>query len=169
MKTWIKRTLIGLAASATLLGGLGAWAHNKYGGGWQGMSESDRAEMKQRMVDRVAGQLELDATQKARLGVLATQLEAQHAALRAGTPDPRAAIQGLVAGNAFDRAGANALIQQKLAAVTNQSPALVNALGDFYDGLNPDQQAKVRQFVAKGGHHMGRGHPGEGRHGGERN
>ena len=40
---------------------------------------------------------------------------------------------------------------QKLAAVNTQSPEVVTALGDFYDGLNADQQAQVRGFLAKGG------------------
>ena len=120
----------------------------------------DRAEIKQRMVERVASHLTLDATQQARLAVLADKLDEQHAALRAGTADPRAALQPLIAGNTFDRAAASALIQQKLAAVNTKSPEVVAALGDFYDGLNADQQLKVREFLAKGGHRgrHGRGH-----------
>ena len=73
MKTWIKRTLIGLAAAGTLFGGLAAWAHNHhgYGHGWRTLSAEDAAQMKTRLVDKVGSKLDLDAAQKAKLGVLA--------------------------------------------------------------------------------------------------
>ena len=31
-----------------------------------------------------------------------------------------------------------------------QSPALINAVGDFYDGLRPAQQAELREMLQKG-------------------
>ena len=67
MKTWIKRTLIGLAAAATLFGGLAAYADKQMHGGWH-MSEQDGAQMKQRIVDKVGSKLALDATHKAKGG-----------------------------------------------------------------------------------------------------
>ena len=164
MKTWIKRTLIGLAAAGTLFGGLAAWAHNHHGHGWRAMSESDAAQMKARVVDRIGSKLDLDAAQKAKLGVLADALRVQRNAL-VGTvdgksADPRAEMQGLIAGTTFDRARALALIDAKVGAVNTQSPAVVAALADFYDSLKPEQQAKVREFMAsrgRGGRHGGHG------------
>ena len=60
-------------------------------------------------------------------------------------------------------------MQAKLAAVATGSPAVIAALGDFYDSLRPDQQAKVREFTSRRGHgmhdgmHEGRVQRGEGR------
>ena len=68
MKTWIKHTLIGLAAAATLFGGLAAYADKQMHGGWHTMSEQDGAQMKQRIVDKVGSKLALDATHKAKGG-----------------------------------------------------------------------------------------------------
>jgi protein CpxP len=152
MKTWIKRTLIGLAATATVLGGLAACGHNHhgYGHGWRTMSAEDATKMKTRMVDKVGSKLDLDAAQKEKLGVLADKLREQRNALVEGSADPRQELQAMMAGSTFDRAKAKALIDSKLGAVGTKSPEVVAAMADFYDSLKPEQQAKVREFMAKG-------------------
>jgi periplasmic protein CpxP/Spy len=152
MKTWIKRTLIGLVGASAIFGGLAAWAHNShYRHGWHAMSAEDAAAMKARVIDRVGSHLDLDAAQKARLGVLADKLREQRNALVGNAADPRAELQGLVAGNTFDRARASALIQEKLGAVNAKSPEVVTAMADFYDSLRPEQQARLREFMARRG------------------
>jgi len=121
------------------------------------MSEQDAAKMKARMVEKIGKHLDLDSGQKAKLGALADKLREQQLALRGKGADPRAELQGLVAGPTFDRATATALIDAKLGAISTKSPEVVLAMGDFYDSLKPDQQAKVREFLARhgGGHHHG--------------
>jgi protein CpxP len=164
MKTWIKRTLIGLAVAGTLFGGLAAYAHNRWSHGWHGASAEDIAEFKARAVDRIAGKLALDTAQKARLSVLADKLAEQRAALVGTGAHPRTELQGLIAGNTFDRARASQLIDAKVGAITTKSPEVVTALADFYDSLNATQQAQVREFMARRGH---RGHgPAQGERGG---
>ena len=152
MKTWIKRTLIGLAAATTLFGGLAAWAHNHHGHGWRAMTEEDAARTKARVVEKVGSKLDLDAAQKAKLDVLADKLREQRNALVGSTTNPRAELQALMAGPTFDRGKASALIQDKVTAVNAKSPEVVAALADFYDSLKPEQQAKVREFMARRGH-----------------
>ena len=152
MKTWIKRTLIGLAAATTLFGGLAAWAHNHHGHGWRAMTEEDAARMKARVVEKVGSKLDLDAAQKAKLGVLADKLREQRNALVGSTTNPRAELQALMAGPTFDRSKATALIQDKVTAVNAKSPEVVAAMADFYDSLKPEQQAKVREFMARREH-----------------
>ncbi len=148
MKTWIKRTLIALAASATLLGGLAACSHNRFGHG--PMSEADIVLMRARFIDKASRKLDLDAAQQARLGVLADAIKDQRAALLAGGTGPRAELQALLAGSSFDRSRAQALVDGKTAAVRDKAPALVAAMGDFYDSLNPTQQQKLREMMARG-------------------
>jgi Spy/CpxP family protein refolding chaperone len=151
MKTWIKRTLIGVVAATAVLGTVAAFSHGAYHRhGWHAMSEEDAVRLKARMVEKVGARLDLDAAQKAKLGVLADKLREQRNALVADTPDPRAALQALLAGPAFDRARAQALVQAKTEAVQSKSPEVIAALADFYDSLRPDQQARVREFVARG-------------------
>ena len=152
MKTWIKRTLFGLFATGALLGGLAACSHGVHRHGWHAMSDTDMAQMKTRLVDRAASKLDLDEAQKAKLGTLADQVQAQRKAFIGNTADPRAELQALMAGATFDRTKASALIEGKVGAVQTQSPAVVAALADFYDSLKPEQQAKLREFMAKRGH-----------------
>lgn len=152
MKTWIKRTLIGVFGASVLFGSLAACSHGpRHGHGWQAMSEEDAAKMKSRMVEKVASKLELDEAQKAKLGVVADKLREQRNALVAGG-NPRAEVQSLVAGATFDRAKAKSLVDAKTAAINTRSPELIAAFGDFYDSLRPEQQAKVREFMSRGRH-----------------
>jgi len=150
MKPWLKRTLIGVFGASVLFGGLAACSHRYHGHGWQAMSDEDAAKAKARMVERIGSKLDLDDAQKAKLGAVADQWRAQRQALR-GTTDPRSEIRSLVAGNTFDRDKAKAFIDGKAQAIQAGSPALIAAVGDFYDSLKPEQQQKVREFMSRRG------------------
>lgn len=149
MKAWIKRTLIGLFGASVLFGGLSACSHRGHGDGTWQVSEEDSAKFKNKMVERVAKELDLDAAQKQKLGELADALRAQRVALVGTTANPRAELQALVSGPTFDRARAQSMVDSKTAALQGKSPEVIAALGAFYDGLNPAQQQKVRDFMGK--------------------
>lgn len=154
MKTWIKRTLIGLLGAGALFGGLAAWAghhHHRWGHG--AMSEQDLVAMQARVVERLGKRLELDEAQKSRLNTLADTLREQRRQFMPAGQNPREQLQALVAGNAFDRASASALVERKLAAAQGGAPKVIEATADFFDSLRPEQQAQVREFIAKGRHH----------------
>ncbi|GAB3649347.1 Spy/CpxP family protein refolding chaperone [Ramlibacter alkalitolerans] len=144
MKPWIRRSLAGLFAVLTL-GALAGCGHHRDHAAW-GASAEDQARHRAHVVDRVAARLELDEAQKDKLAVLVEKLQAQRTAL-AGQPDPRAQFQALVAGDKFDRAGAQALLQKAASALETRSPEVIAALGDFYDSLDARQQARVREFL----------------------
>ena len=155
MRPWIKRTLYGLFGATIVLGGITACGHRV---GHHGMhaSAEDQAKFRTKMVERVADNLELNADQKAKLGVLADKLQAQRAALQGKAANPRAEVEALVAGDKFDRARAQALVSEKTAAITTGSPEVIAAAGDFYDSLTPAQQTKVREFMqSRGGWRRG--------------
>ena len=151
MRSWIRRSLFGVAGLALVAAGVGGCASQR---DWHGNSTEFRA----KMVERVGDKLELDAAQKQKLAVLAEKLQAQREALRAGN-DPRAQFRQLFAGDKLDQAGAARLIDEKTAAVKSGSPEVIAAAADFFDNLRPDQQQKVRDFMDR----RGRGH--WGRHG----
>jgi Spy/CpxP family protein refolding chaperone len=154
MKRWIRRSfvgLFGLVGLAAIAGGVAGCAHRE-SHAWRTMSEQDVAQMKGRMIEKVGHKLDLDEAQKARLGVLADTLRQQRNAMIGETKDPRAEMQSLVAGPTFDRARANTLAQTKLNAAKEGAPAIITAAADFYDSLRPDQQAKLRDFMASRGH-----------------
>ena len=156
MKTWIKRTLIGLFGTAVLFGGLAACSHSHHHGGT--LSEAEVAQLRERFIGKATRELSLDSAQSQGLGLLADALAAQRTALMADGANPRAELQALVAGAQFDRSRAQALVDRKTGAVKDKAPAVVTALADFYDSLQPAQQQKLRDFVAKGrGHGFGCG------------
>lgn len=155
-------------------------------------SPADMQKHRDRMIERATTELSLDAAQKARLVTLMDTMHAKRMAMMAasggqmgqgqgqgkgemkgheshGGPGgmgggmmPRAEMQALIKGEKFDRAGAQALVDQKANAMRSSAPDVITAMGDFYDSLKPEQQAKVRAFMERGP--MGRGMMG--RHGG---
>lgn len=148
MKTWIKRTLIGLLGATVVLGGIAACSHRHHAvHAWHQMSDEDAAKLKARVVEKVGSRLELDDPQKAKLGVLADKLREQRNAFVGTAADPRAEMRAMIAGATFDREKASALIESKTAAVQGKSPEVIAALAEFYDSLKPDQQAKVRRYL----------------------
>jgi len=152
MKTWLRRTLIGTAAivgAVTLVGTLGGCSHHARPG-WSAMSEEDAAKRKARFIERAASKLDLDAAQKAKLGVLADKVREQRNAFVGDTKDPRAELRTLIAGNTFDRTRAQGLVQAKTQAVQTKSPEVITAMADFFDSLKPEQQAKLREMLERG-------------------
>ncbi|PKO76692.1 MAG: hypothetical protein CVU21_11645 [Betaproteobacteria bacterium HGW-Betaproteobacteria-15] len=150
MKTWIKRTLIGLTTATVVLGGLTACgSRGDHARGW---SEERVTEMRGKAIERISSKLELNAEQKQKLGVLADEMIASRKAFRGEGADPRADFKALVAGEKFDRAKAQSLLDQKTAAVQGNAPKVLTALADFYDSLNPEQQRQVREKLDKRGH-----------------
>lgn len=147
MKHWIKRSLFGLFGGALVLGSIAGCAGQRHG--WNGMSDEDRAAFRAKVVERVGSKLELDATQKQKLSVLADKLQAQRKSMR-GEGDPRAQFKALFAGNKLDQAGASRLVDEKTAAVRTGSPEVIAAAADFFDNLSPSQQQKVREFMDRG-------------------
>lgn len=150
MRTWLRRSVVGLFGASVLAGGLAACSHHPHHGGWGATaSDEDVARWQERVTERIAAELELDAAQKQRLAALATVLREQRAAWRAGAPDARAELQNLVKDAHFDRWRAQELVNAKLAALRDSSPKVIAAAADFYDGLNAAQQQQVREFMAR--------------------
>jgi protein CpxP len=149
MKPWIKRTLIGLTATTVVLGGLSACgSRGDHARGW---SDERITEVRGKAIEKISDRLDLNADQKAKLGVLADQMIASRKALR-GNTDPRTDLQALVAGDKFDRSKAQQLLDQKLQAAQGNGPQMLAAFGDFYDSLNPEQQQQVREKLERRGH-----------------
>ncbi|WP_374413434.1 Spy/CpxP family protein refolding chaperone [Hydrogenophaga sp.] len=150
MKPWIKRSLIGLAVATVALGGLTACgARGDHARGW---SDEKIVEMRGKAVEKISSKLDLNAEQKAKLGVLADEMIASRKALRGESANPRADMAALIAGDKFDRTKAQQMLEQKTSVLQGQGPKVVTAFGDFYDSLNPEQQKQVREKLERRGH-----------------
>ena len=146
MKRWIKRSLFALFGVSVLVAGLSACGHRDHEFGDK-LSAEEYTEKRSKMVDRVAGKLDLNDDQKKRLGMVGDKVYEQRTALIGQTTNPRAEMKALVAAGKFDRTRAQALITEKTTVMQTKSPEVVAALADFYDSLNPAQQQKVRDYI----------------------
>ena len=147
MRPWIRRTLIGVFGASPPLQRLRR--RHLPATGWSPLSEADAMRLKERMVDKVAKKLDLDETQKAEQSSppTADRVQEQRKALAGPNGEARAEGIGAVAGPRFrPRQGAGPARAED-AGRGRQRPQLVAALGDFWDSLKPEQQAKLREFM----------------------
>ena len=149
-----KHTLLGALAATLLVGGLSACSHRSHEFG-TGMSAEQYAEKRDKMINRAASKLDLNAEQKQRLSVLGDKLLEQRTALVGSGKDPRAEIKALLAGDKLDAARVQALLAEKIAALNSKSPEVTAALADFYNSLNTTQQQKVRDHLEGRGRWFG--------------
>ncbi|HPW30619.1 MAG TPA: Spy/CpxP family protein refolding chaperone [Rhodoferax sp.] len=156
MKRWIKRSLFALFGVTVLVAGLSACGHRNHEFGAQ-LSAEEYSQKRDKIVDKAASKLDLNADQKKRLATLGDKLYEQRTALIGQTKDPRAEMKALVAGATFDKARAQTLVTEKTTALQTKSPEVIAALADFYDSLNPAQQQKVRDYMEGRGHWFRRG------------
>ena len=145
MKPWIKRSLMAFTGVAIAVGSLAACGHRERAP----MSAEKIAEVRGKVVNRITSKLDLNAEQQQKLNVLADKVQAQRTALIGQTTDPRGEVRALVAGEKFDRARALSLLDEKTRVVQVSTPEVINAFADFYDSLNPTQQAEVRERLQK--------------------
>lgn len=150
MKPWIKRSLIALTSATVVIGGLTACgSRGDHARGW---SDERVTEARGRMVEKISDKLELNADQKAKLGVLADEMVASRKAMRGESGDIRTDMQALIAADKFDRSKARQMLDQKTQAIQANGPKVLAAFGDFYDSLNPEQQKQVRERLERRGH-----------------
>lgn len=155
-RIYLKRTLLGALTATLLVGGLAACSGNRHEYG-ANMSAEQYAQKRDKMVDKAASKLDLNEDQKKRLSTLGDKLFEQRTALIGQTTNPRAELKALVAGETFDAARAQALVNEKTTALQAKSPEVIAALADFYNSLNPAQQQKVRDYMEGRGHWFRRG------------
>lgn len=150
MKPWIKRSLIALTSATVVLGGLTACgSRGDHARGW---SDERVTEMRGKAVEKISSKLELNAGQKAKLGVLADEMIASRKVMRGESGDFRNDLQALIAADKFDRSKAQQMLDQKTQALQGSGPKVLAAFGDFYDSLNPEQQKQVRERLERRGH-----------------
>ena len=152
----IKRVLVGLTAVVLVTSAVAAcgfrgtdpWGGPGPLGGpgpcgshWRG---EDSAQRRAYMVERVSQELSLNVGQRAKLEVLADQLDEQRQALWS-EGHMAADLQQVIAGERFDRVKAQSVVDQKLQAVQQHSPKVVDAMASFYDSLDAGQQRVVRE------------------------
>jgi Spy/CpxP family protein refolding chaperone len=147
----IRRILVSVLGVTLIAGGLSACGHRGDHQWGANVTQEQFAQQRDKMVDRAASKLDLNAEQKKLLAVVGDKVFEQRKAMIGQTTDPRAEIKSLIAGPKLDTAKAQALIMDKTTVLQTKSPETLAALAAFYDSLNATQQQKVRDMMD--GHH----------------
>jgi Spy/CpxP family protein refolding chaperone len=143
----IRRIVLGVLGFTLIAGGLSACGHHRDHAWGANVTAEQYAEKRDKMVDRAASKLDLNAEQKKLLAAVGDKMFEQRKAMIGQTTDPRAELKSLIAGPKLDTAKAQALIMDKTTVLQTKSPETLAALAAFYDSLNPTQQQKVRDLM----------------------
>ena len=143
----VRRIVFGILGATVIAVGLSACAHHREHNWGAKLTQEQFVQQRDRMVDRAARKLDLNAEQKKLLTAVGDKLFEQRKAMLGQTTDPRAELKSLIAGPRLDSAKAQALIMDKTTVLQTKSPETLLALAAFYDSLNPAQQQKVRDLM----------------------
>jgi Spy/CpxP family protein refolding chaperone len=116
-------------------------------------SPEERAEY---MVDKVSKELTLNDAQNVKLNTLKDELLAARQEMISKRKETKQAINELLEQPALDRDRVLNMVSEHTQAVNDKAPQIVSALGDFYDSLTAEQQAKLREKVKERMEHHGK-------------
>lgn len=154
MTPWIKQSLVGLCAATLIAGAASVYADPQGQGshrcskGWMHDDEA-RAEFRAKRMERISTELGLNDTQKQKLSTFFDKLSDQRKAKMGDGKGRHEKLQSLIAGKTFDRDGAQALLNEKVARLQSSGPELIAAAADFFDSLSAEQQQKAREFLER--------------------
>jgi protein CpxP len=134
-----KRTIIVITAGTLLIGGVVACKRGMHHG-----SAEDRGEW---MVEKASKELELNTAQKARLVEVKNEFLDVRKTMRSDRTQTRADVLAMLKQPTLDREKMNAIVSQKIATINTRSPAIVDAIGNFYDSLDDSQRAELSEFI----------------------
>ena len=147
MKTRNK-IIIATVSSIVLICGISACAHHR--------SPEDRADY---MVDKISDNLELTTPQITQLEQLKDELLASRQLMQAERNLVYAELNELISQPTLDQQRALKLVQDRTESIKQKAPQVIAALAEFYDSLNPEQQAAMRKkFEDHKEHHYWRHH-----------
>lgn len=121
-------------------------------------SPEERAEY---LVKHISDDLDLNETQNASLNALKTELLSLRTQMKKEHEASRNALLEILSQPTLDRERTVNLIQKHLQTLQDQTPQIIAATGDFYDGLTVEQQQTLRKKIEKRTektHRFGYGH-----------
>ena len=136
-----KRTIIIITSGVLLVGGVAACKHKMHSA-----SPEERGEW---VVDKVSKELELNDSQRIKLVEVKDKLIAVRKSMRSDREDTRKEVMAMLKQPTMDREKVKAMVDQKIAMVSEKSPSIIDAIGNFYDSLDDSQRAELSEFIEK--------------------
>lgn len=112
-----------------------------------GVHSATAEEKSEWVVGKVTRELELNERQQATLGRLKDEVLMTRTAMKRNKQGNLDDIQSMLAQPNFDRDKANTMINLQIETANNQAPRIVDAVGDFWESLNDEQRAELREFI----------------------
>ncbi|MEJ2179452.1 MAG: Spy/CpxP family protein refolding chaperone [Gammaproteobacteria bacterium] len=105
-------------------------------------------------VRRISKKLKLDERQQSKLSSLQNTFESGQSYIADIRKERSAMLDDIFTDSGFDRDSALHYLNIPRLAFEEQVPAIIEALGEFYQCLNPQQQEQLRELMRK--HHQQR-------------
>jgi Spy/CpxP family protein refolding chaperone len=134
-----KRAIIIITSGVLLIGGVAACKHKMHSA-----SAEERGEW---VVDKVSKELELNDSQRIKLVEVKDQFIAVRKSMRSDREEARKEVLAMLKQPTMDREKVNAMVNQKIAIVSEKSPSIIDAIGNFYDSLDDSQRAELSEFI----------------------
>jgi len=138
MHTKTKR-IIYILSGGTVILGIAACGAYRY--------HHDPEQRAQWMMKKVSKKLDLDADQRIKLESVRDELVATVKIARAGRDSVHQEALDIIKDDKLDRDKAITMVNKRTDTVVERAPTIIAAIGDFYDSLNEDQRAKLRERI----------------------
>lgn len=114
----------------------------------------------------ITKKLGLNETQQAKLNSLKEEILSSRQAMKTNREAGFSTLRELLSQPHFDQERANTALDNHLQTISSRTPDVISAVGNFWDSLNPEQQATVKAKMEKfqscrsrrwgfaGGHHL---------------
>jgi hypothetical protein len=99
------------------------------------------------MADKVAGKLDLNATQRSKLDVVKVRVTEALTELRSLRESSHVTLRDELAKERMDGAKVTATLQNNLDAISRRLPGIVESVIDLHASLDAEQRNEVREFV----------------------
>jgi len=134
-----KRAIIVITSGVLLIGGVAACKHKMHSA-----SAEERGEW---VVEKVSEELELNDNQRVKLVAVKDEFLDMRKTIRSDRTQTRAEVLDMLKQPTLDREKMNAIVSQKIATINARSPAIVDAIGNFFDSLDDSQRAELSEFI----------------------
>lgn len=108
------------------------------------------------MVERTTDKLELTELQQGKLMALKDEIMASRTDMKQQFVQSRGQFISLFDASTLDQQQALSLVSTHTQFVDKRAPLIVAAFADFYDSLDLEQQAEVREFIQEHNDHYSR-------------
>lgn len=132
-----KKMIFALLAVVTLSGSVFAYSKFHY----------DSDYYADRIVKKISGKLELNDVQQVQLVKLRDTIMQARKEVHKSKAGLQSDIENLISQDTLDRQFVLDRINQRADVMRVKAPDIVNAMGDFYDSLNPEQLQKLRKHI----------------------